>query len=622
MLSRRQAALAAIAGGAALGTVALPANAAPPLRRPTRYAGAVRDVRDHGAIGDGVTDDTAAIQAALDALDDGEGLYFPAGTFVVSPSTTTDFILRIKTKNVSIFGESRETSIIRIKDGSGPYWGILGSLTAAEHWEIRNLGFDHNQQNNPLATDAEYWRPTLRYTVACYPGDSDTICVDTIDVLNCDSVVSLYFPSSGPRSRSVTVSNSRWLACDSQSSASYSYDQSLINVAGESIIITGCTFQGARWEKAPATAMELHGTTVSVIGNTITGFQTGVNLTGISRGGTDYGLTCIGNSVEASRFGITIWSGQFSGQEEIPPIGLAGVLVAGNSITMRTDLYPEAYTSPRGAAVTFFPYSLSLDLASVSIVDNMISYGDGVTIPALRQGTPGIYAAAISVPTSGSSAAKPLLAQLEISGNTVRHAPFAALAVTCAPLMGFHASGNNFLDCGVSSGAPGTPFGHVVILDGEFLDDPVMTGGKIAIHADTTCSSVIYYRDRTEDPKPLVLSTMIDIRSADSSSCGDYVSVYPGSSVQIASHVGGVVKRMPPLATPGSRVTTDGQLVHEFVGGGWVTRGAGTAAPTSGTHTRGSTVTNEAPAPGGVTGWICVESGDPGVWKGFGSIES
>jgi len=43
------------------------------------------DVRDHGAVGDGETDDTAALQAALDAVGPGGGTVFlPAGRYLVS----------------------------------------------------------------------------------------------------------------------------------------------------------------------------------------------------------------------------------------------------------------------------------------------------------------------------------------------------------------------------------------------------------------------------------------------------------------------------------------------------------------------------------------------------------
>jgi len=55
------------------------------------------DVRAYGAKGDGTTDDTSAIQDAIDALDEGECLIFPEGTY----KTKTLFI---NTSNVKLFG--------------------------------------------------------------------------------------------------------------------------------------------------------------------------------------------------------------------------------------------------------------------------------------------------------------------------------------------------------------------------------------------------------------------------------------------------------------------------------------------------------------------------------------
>jgi hypothetical protein len=46
----------------------------------------------------------------------------------------------------------------------------------------------------------------------------------------------------------------------------------------------------------------------------------------------------------------------------------------------------------------------------------------------------------------------------------------------------------------------------------------------------------------------------------------------------------------------------------------------GTAAPTTGTWTRGTQVLNVEPSAGGSVGWVCVTAGTPGTWKTFGDI--
>lgn len=46
----------------------------------------------------------------------------------------------------------------------------------------------------------------------------------------------------------------------------------------------------------------------------------------------------------------------------------------------------------------------------------------------------------------------------------------------------------------------------------------------------------------------------------------------------------------------------------------------GTAAPTTGTWVVGDKVHNTAPAAGGTVGWVCTTAGTPGTWKTFGTI--
>ena len=59
-----------------------------------------------------------------------------------------------------------------------------------------------------------------------------------------------------------------------------------------------------------------------------------------------------------------------------------------------------------------------------------------------------------------------------------------------------------------------------------------------------------------------------------------------------------------------------GDYVH---GGSW--SGVIGGPPTSGTWTVGNTVKIINPQPGGYLGYVCIETGEPGLWKGFGLIE-
>ncbi|MFZ5662471.1 MAG: right-handed parallel beta-helix repeat-containing protein [Pseudomonadota bacterium] len=71
----------ALVGGALLPKVSMAATYVPP----TRMRGLTRlNVRNYGALGNGTSDDTAAIQAAINALpSDGGTVYIPAGTYMI-----------------------------------------------------------------------------------------------------------------------------------------------------------------------------------------------------------------------------------------------------------------------------------------------------------------------------------------------------------------------------------------------------------------------------------------------------------------------------------------------------------------------------------------------------------
>lgn len=94
----------------------------------------ILNVKDFGALGDGSTNDTVAIVAAIVALPSTNAvLYFPAGTYV-----TDTMVINGKT-GLTIFGDGNGSSNIKNRTG-----GVVAAITVSTGVTIRNLTFDGN----------------------------------------------------------------------------------------------------------------------------------------------------------------------------------------------------------------------------------------------------------------------------------------------------------------------------------------------------------------------------------------------------------------------------------------------------------------------------------------------
>lgn len=84
----------------------------------------VVSVKDYGAVGDGVADDTSAIQDAVDSVAAGGYVFFPKGTYRATSQ------ISVNTTDVTFQGESRRQSELKFDDGA--YTGIKTSTTGAQ----------------------------------------------------------------------------------------------------------------------------------------------------------------------------------------------------------------------------------------------------------------------------------------------------------------------------------------------------------------------------------------------------------------------------------------------------------------------------------------------------------
>lgn len=104
-------------------------------KKPVGQDELVHNVKDYGAAGDGVTDDTAAVNAALTAAGSGAGggqVFVPAGTYLVKGLTGVS--------NLRLYGAGPLKSILKVHPDST--LSMLINFTSRTNVVVSDLGFD------------------------------------------------------------------------------------------------------------------------------------------------------------------------------------------------------------------------------------------------------------------------------------------------------------------------------------------------------------------------------------------------------------------------------------------------------------------------------------------------
>jgi len=228
-------------------------------------------VKQYGALGDGSTNDTTAIQDAIDAIYAAGGgtVYFPAGTYMVGPLWARNKVC-LKGTFGSVIIKARNGVDVQILGNENQLAG-----TSVDYFEINGLIFDGNKANAPAAVASSavavnitsYFRArdcifqnATGYGMAfqARPGASITGDQTKIHLENC------YFLENGDGAGGDTYDGIDIKDCNIVTMidchAVNNVDRG-INIRGERVTLIGCTASGNGAAPASSAGFEIVGNT-------------------------------------------------------------------------------------------------------------------------------------------------------------------------------------------------------------------------------------------------------------------------------------------------------------------------------------------------------------------------
>ncbi|WP_338923396.1 putative Ig domain-containing protein [Pseudomonas silesiensis] len=143
------------------------------------------NVQNFGAKGDGITDDTAAIQSAIDAAAAAGGgqVYMPTGTYIVSGGEEpSDGCLMLKS-NVYLYGDGMGETNVKVADSSDTkITGVIRSAYGEETHDfgVSNLTIDGNRDSTTGKVDG--W---FNGYIPGQEGYDSNVTLDSVEIKDC-----------------------------------------------------------------------------------------------------------------------------------------------------------------------------------------------------------------------------------------------------------------------------------------------------------------------------------------------------------------------------------------------------------------------------------------------------
>ena len=560
-------------------------------------------VKQFGAKGDGVSDDTAAIQAAL-AL--GGDVYLPPGTYRITPTDPSHkYTFLHHSGNTHIHGAGMGVTTLKVADKVGPYNQIFLAVGNASNFAMSNLTLDGNIANNPIVDRAEiYAHPRLAIHIVV---NATGVVIDRVEFRNMGSINTIV---TGRVAEQIVIRNCAFRDIGKDPNR-VPHDHSTIYAHSNRVQILDNVFVSSGVNDPGAiTAIETHSTHAIVSGNLIANYLNGMNITGVQHeDGRDAVVS--NNVIRGAVNGILFWSNALG--KHTSGYGLNGLIVSNNAIELTQTMYPSIETH----GIVLEP-NANLPLKNIAIQNNIIRFeleesprripspssNNGIT---LWTGSPAIT-----------------LTNVSIIGNLIENSPASAIRLT-AHLRNATVAGNVIRNPGSTKDA--TPSAYLsgiasivhaadmlVIRDNLITDDLDATRMHYGIFGDSASVST----------NVQWINNAVRVSgSARSKFVADYGNGGPNLKPLL---IGTSESFKPPIyaVRAGSRVidpSNNSEWVLPQDGGFnlWIVRTWGTGPPTTGAWRRGDIVWNTTPSADRPAGWLCVERGTPGVWRGLAS---